>query len=52
MPFGVITPMMRMRKMFFMITPEDCAKSVLADAFAGKTTTYGGMKHKFIANMF
>ncbi len=34
-PFGVITPMMKMKKGEFMITPNDCVKSTIADCLAG-----------------
>ena len=45
-PFGVTTKMMKMKKGPFMITPMDCAKSIMADTLAGEKITYSGAKHK------
>lgn len=50
-PFGVVTPMMKMLRGKFMITPEDCVISTLADL--GKTdTTYTGFMHKVQGGFF
>ena len=44
-PFGVITPMTRMHRGPWMISPEECVLSTLADL--GKAdTTFSGYKHK------
>jgi len=44
-PFGVRTPMLKMMKGKFIITPKDCVISTLADL--GKyDTTWTGFKHK------
>ena len=52
MPFGVTTPMMRMIKDKMTITPENCARSVIADLIGSNLYTHGGMIHKMFGNVF
>ncbi len=52
MPFGVITPMMRMMKDPAMITPENCVKSTISDLLGGELYTHGGLTHKIFGNIF
>ena len=44
--------MMKMRKGPFMITPMDCAESIMADTLAGEKITYTGAKHKMSDGFF
>lgn len=50
-PFGVRTPMMGMKKGPFMITPQDCVISSLAD-LGHFDTTWTGFRHKMQAAFF
>lgn len=44
-PFGVSTPMLRMLKSKFIITPKDCVLSSLAD-LGNADTSWSGFMHK------
>ena len=35
-----------------MITPDNCAKSMIADLLSENFITHGGIKHKFLGLMF
>ena len=50
-PFGVKTPMMDMKKGVYMITPQDCVVSSLADLGVADVT-WTGFKHKVQASFF
>ena len=51
-PFGVTTPMMRMTKNYATITPDVCARSIIADLLGGNLQTFGGLPHKFFGKIF